>query len=200
MNNKIIVVLADDKITNALFSQVTFDSNIILVKDKSSNPRRVIKLILRGSLPILSVVKMLLADLFRRKQQWRVPHLSIRSKTDLLDLYTKYSPNKIILFRAGLIVNRDKFPVDFDLLNIHCASIPEYGGLASIYRAIRNRDFNQNATLHRVTNRIDEGEVLRELKYQMISTNSYRKNEDIAYKAGFDLLIDVLAQRSIKAK
>ena len=34
----------------------------------------------------------------------------------------------------------------FDLLNIHCASIPEYGGLASIHRAIKN-DFIQKATL-----------------------------------------------------
>ena len=195
MSSKIIVVLADDKITKSLFSTVNFEENVILVLDRSSNIRRVKKLILRGSLPLFSVFKMLFADILRRNIDLKVPVLSIANNTDLLNLYEEYSPSQIILFSAGLIVKRDKFPADFDLLNIHCASIPSYGGLASIYRAIKNKDFSQKATLHRVTNKIDEGEVLKELPYEMTPTNSYRKNEDIAYKAGFDLLIEVLKTR-----
>lgn len=103
------------------------------------------------------------------------------------------------MFRAGLIVERNKFPSNFDLLNIHCASLPKYRGLGFIHRAIKNGDFIQNATLHRVTNKIDEGEVLKELKYKMLPSNSYKKNEDVAYKAGFKLLVKVLTKNINKA-
>ena len=192
MKKKIIVVFGDDKISRTLFSQINFSDNIILVSDKSSNIRRVIRLIMRGSIPILAVIKMFFADVFRQNAELLTHTFSIRSNSELSDLYNEYLPSKIILFRAGLIVQRNKFPSNFDLLNIHCASIPKYGGLASIHRAIQNGDFIQNATLHRVTNKIDEGEVLSELKYEMIPSNSYKKNEDIAYKAGFKLLVKVL--------
>ncbi len=192
MSAKTIVVTAEDKITKRLFSKFNFGDNVIFVFDRSSNIRRVIKLILRGSLPFISVLRMVVAEVLRKNVELKIPFLTIASNTELFNLYKEYSPSQIILFRAGLIVKRDNFPNDFDLLNIHCASIPKYGGLASIYRAIKNGDFIQKATLHRVTNKIDKGEVLKELTYEMTPTNSYRKNEDIAYKAGFDLLIEVL--------
>lgn len=192
MKEKIIVVFGDDKISRTLFSQINFSDNIILVSDKSSNFRRVIRLIMRGSIPIIAVIKMFFADIFRQNVELLTYPISIRSNLELVDLYNEYRPSKIILFRAGLIVQRNKFPSNFDLLNIHCASLPKYGGLASIHRAIQNRDFIQNATLHKVTNKIDGGEVLKELKYKMLPSNSYKKNEDVAYKAGFKLLVKVL--------
>ena len=91
MKNKIIVVIANDKITNALFSQINLNENVILALDRSSNVRRVIKLILRGSLPIISVLEMLFADLCRRKRKWKFL-LSIDSNAELINLYNEYNP------------------------------------------------------------------------------------------------------------
>ncbi|MCB1859538.1 MAG: hypothetical protein KDI63_14775 [Gammaproteobacteria bacterium] len=192
MKAKTLLVVSDDKIVNLLFSNFVSDDNIILVKDKSSSLKRIIKLIRKGSLPILAVLKMAIAEFMRPNSKPQLQFLVIKSSSELLSLYDKYLPERIILFRAGLIVKRDQFPQELELLNVHCASLPAYGGLASIYRALNNGDYNQKATLHRVTNVIDGGEVLNELPYQMEPSNSYRRNEDIAYETGYELLLSIL--------
>lgn len=191
---KTFLVFSDDKISNSLIMSTSFPSNVLLLQDKSSNLRRVARLVMRGAIPIFAILKMSIAELVRPKLPSKKIVTPIHSNVELLELYNKHKPDQIILFRCGLIVDRDKFPADLDFFNVHCATIPQYGGLASLHRAIQNGDYRQNATIHRLTNKIDQGEVVKVLEYDMLPTNSYRKNEDIAYSAGFKLLRDFIAR------
>ena len=82
------------------------------------------------------------------------------------------------------------------LLNVHCAKIPEFGGIGSIAKALRNKSFEQEATLHKVSKKIDEGKVIDTEKFSLNPDASYCKNETIAYNAGIRLLKRIVEQEA----
>jgi methionyl-tRNA formyltransferase len=116
----------------------------------------------------------------------------IRSNVDLLEKIKGYAVDRVYLFRAGLIINKKVIEAGPEILNIHCARVPDYGGLGSIMRALEAEAYEQEATLHRVVERIDEGEVIATLPYNLDKALTYRQNEEIAYDAGIRLLLDQL--------
>ena len=77
-------------------------------------------------------------------------------------------------------------------LNIHACSLPDYGGLGSINKALTNNALSQNATLHEVISKIDSGKVVDEVPYQLKKELFYYKNEKIAYQAALKLLLKTL--------
>ena len=76
---------------------------------------------------------------------------------------------KIILFRAGLIIRKSVIETGIQIFNIHVAKVPEYGGIGSINRALQDEAFDQFACFHRVTDKIDEGEVIDREVYSFFS-------------------------------
>lgn len=113
----------------------------------------------------------------------------MRNNDELLHTISRYDIEQVYLFRAGLIINKKILDSGIDILNTHCARIPDYGGLGAIARALKDSSFDQVATLHRVTETIDDGEIVATEPYKLNAALSYRKNEDIAYEAGMRLLL-----------
>lgn len=191
-----LVICGADKLGRRLAGRILALPDTKIVLDTSSSLRRVLRLVRRGSLTPRMVVQMGVAELARGDTS--LPRLpSISTNAELLNLLELVQPQRVFLFRAGLIVNRAVIASGVPILNLHCARVPEYGGLGSIHRALASGDYDQLATLHRVTSRIDEGEVLREMPYQLDPEISYQANEDRAYAAGMTLLEAVLRDRSL---
>ncbi len=186
-----LVILGNDRIAyQALKNQNFFSNKPIVAIDRSTNFYRVMRLIFKKRLPLHLVVKMMFCEKRReRDTQLNLSFPIIRNNKDLLSLIKKYNPTRIILFRAGLVINKQIISIGIPLLNIHCANIPEYGGLGSIYRALKNKSIHQHATLHQVTKTIDDGFVFDTEPYLLDEKLSYCHNEDIAYQAGLRLLI-----------
>lgn len=122
----------------------------------------------------------------------------IGDNEDLRKLAGSNGIRNVILFRAGVIVS-ERTISDLEVLNIHCAKLGRYGGLASIARALTDGALDQDATLHRITTRIDEGEVLDTEPYRLDSRLSYRENEDRAYEAGLVLLERTFDRSAVNA-
>jgi methionyl-tRNA formyltransferase len=187
-----MLVVGNDKLGRRLLARLGDPVDQLVVFDQSTDLQRVWKLLRRRSLQLSWVIQMAWAE-------WQRPDTSVRSRPaivsneDLLRLIQAEQLTRIYLFRAGLIVNRKVLESGVEVLNIHCARLPAYGGLGSIARALVAGDYVQEATLHRVTKRIDEGEVLATEPYQLQKTLSYRENEDRAYAAGIELLYKELA-------
>ena len=162
------------------------DAGVPVAVDMSSSPMRAIKLVARGSIPVVAAAQMFFAE---RQRPSRKPDtgLTIGSNPELRQMTEKYGAQTVVLFRAGLIIS-GKTIETVRVLNIHCAKIPEFGGLASIYRALRAESYEQCATLHVVTSRIDQGEVVATEPYTMARGASYAENESAAYEAGLRLL------------
>jgi folate-dependent phosphoribosylglycinamide formyltransferase PurN len=189
-SNKILVLVSPDKLGRFFLSKAPQDHKIIYAYDQSSNHKRLFKLIIKRILKVRTVFLMLWADFFREKIAIsNYPTETIYNNTDLRELIKKENITTVYLFRAGLIISKVTLKEQVEFLNIHCAKIPQYGGIGVLDRALRDKAFKQEATLHVVTETIDGGRVISVEPYIMSPQNSYQQNEDIAYRAGADLLV-----------
>ncbi|HZZ80538.1 MAG TPA: hypothetical protein VFE62_18690 [Gemmataceae bacterium] len=186
MKNTLLVV-GNDKIGARLLQRIppTWPGHVVL--DCSSSVTRVLRLLRRGSLPVGTFLRMAWANAWR--PQLPMPEYPrVGDISSLLEWIDKTQANRVFLFRAGLIISQRALACGAQFLNTHCARVPEYGGIGAIARALADRAFLQVATLHHVTTRIDEGEVLDTQPYCLRPERSYRENEDLAYDAGIELL------------
>ena len=187
---KTMVILGNDKIgLSAMQISELTSPNFILIIDKSTNIKRVFRLVLKGRLGFVLLLKMLLCEIHRPTfPSITKSLLEVKSNKDLISAIYKYKPSRIILFRAGLIISREVIALGIPLMNIHCAKVPKYGGIGSIQSALTDGDFSQCATLHQVTTTIDQGIIFEEVPYILDPNKSYCCNENIAYLAGLTLL------------
>ena len=121
----------------------------------------------------------------------------IYSNDDLSHIIREKKPSRIILFRAGLIVRKDVIKTGINILNVHAAKVPDYGGIGSIDRALKDKAYEQNASLHVITTRIDEGEVIDKEFFSLNPAVSYLENETIAYNAAILLLIRCIRRKLV---
>lgn len=190
-----VLIVGRDRISQCLLHRLGDVEGLVVAVDASQTLKRVVRLLARGSLRASDVVQMARAEFSRPRYRVRTPiSYRVRTNADLLDLIESLSPRRVYLFRAGLIIGRRVIERPTEVLNFHCASIPDHGGLASIRRALEDGALDQSATLHRVTERIDDGNVLRTLPYRLDPDKSYTWNEALAYETGIRLAIDVLTQ------
>jgi len=128
-----------------------------------------------------------------RREDHRIPNLErVRNSQEFLQKIKDTGAKRVYLFRAGLIIPGGILTSGAEILNVHCASLHSYWGLGSIQRALEDEVWEQEATLHRVEASIDHGEVLRTVGYRLDPRWSYGQNEDWAYDAGIQLLLDEL--------
>jgi methionyl-tRNA formyltransferase len=193
VNAATLLVVGNDRISRLALEQVRDIPDVVVAVDVSTSAARLVRLIRRGRLSIPLVLRMFGCERRRRSVALTVRHERISSNLELVRLIERISPRRIVLFRAGLIVGPAVLSTGVPVMNIHCARIPEYGGIGSIDRALRDGAYSQCATLHQVTTRIDEGEVHATEPYQLDPADGYCSNEDRAYDAGIRLLKRVLA-------
>lgn len=193
MTKTTILVLGNDKLSQkaaGILKGHIFDTEVVI--DRSTNWLRIFHLVRRGRLSVSLLFKMFYCELRRPTGTKLDAYPGIATNADLLNLIKRVSPVRVILFRAGLIINQAVINTGIPILNIHCAKIPQFGGLGAIYRALVSGEYSQCATLHRVTTTIDKGEVFDTEDYHLDPMASYCHNEAIAYEAGI-----VLLQRAI---
>ncbi len=187
-----LLVVGDDKIGRSFISQVQNKCDVKIVLDSSSSIKRIFNLLKKKAIPLGCLIRMAFADLLRKNYKVRVEERVV-SNSDLLELIKKYQVDVIYLFRAGLVINSDIIASGVEIRNTHCASLPEYGGLCSIWRALSDGALEQAATMHRVTEKIDDASVIYATnRFLLDRRKSYKKNEDMAYAAGMKLLKDEL--------
>jgi methionyl-tRNA formyltransferase len=187
-----LLVVGADKISSALLGKLDRRPDLVVATDESMSLRRVARLMRSGALRWSDLARMFWCELRRPAVQASKADAAVRSNDDLSDLIRREGVENVVLFRAGLIVNRKVLALPVSIFNIHCASIATHGGLASIRRALEDGTLAQAATLHRVTERIDEGEMLAEEPFRLDNARSYCWNENTAYEAGTRLALRVL--------
>jgi methionyl-tRNA formyltransferase len=182
-----LFVIGSDRISKSFVHGRTLPPKTELVIDRSTNITRVFRLVYRGSLTPGVVLRMAWAE-FLRPDPGPVAGLEVMSSAELTELAKERKPSEILLFRAGIIIRRDLLNLGIPIYNVHSARLPEYGGLGTISRALTDGAYDQQATLHRVNEKIDAGEVLDTEPYRLDPELSYSANEAIAYAAGMELL------------
>lgn len=162
--------------------------------DCSSSARRVVRLLQHRRIRADDVARMAYSELLRRwrgetrQPPWE-PAFSFRTNAELLDQLEALKPQRVVMYRAGLVIGRAVLETGIPIFNIHCAMVPDFGGLASIPRAIRAAAWEQDACLHRVVESIDSGEVLAREPFVLDGRARYSANEEVSYAAGRRLLV-----------
>lgn len=193
ISKKKLLVIGNDKIGRRFLHKLEKTgmdlSNFILVLDSSSNISRILKLLINNKLPFMCLSKMSFAEIIRKNYPKANYNYTIHSNEDLYNILKIDNYSEVFLFRAGLIIDKKSLSLGVKFLNLHCASIPKYGGLCSIYKALKDKSFFQKACLHIVTNKIDDPSVIVDTEPYSLNPNlSYSQNEEIAYSAGITLL------------
>ena len=183
---KLLVIVGNDKLGRKFIASIDKDKYHIIL-DESSSIKRVLKLIQKRILRPSLVLKMFVADLFRKDFQIDSKYESIKTNDDLIQIVRNNNIDQVILYRGGLIINKKFLELGIKILNIHCAKIPEYGGIGVLDRALNDKAYKQEATLHIITERIDDGEIVAVEPYELKKNISYKENEEIAYDAGTKL-------------
>jgi len=191
---KNLLIIGNDKISGEISIKITNNRNCIVYIDKSSGFFRIIRLLKKRVLSPTLLMKMFFCELLRKGNRPNIEFPSMRHHGDLLKAIEEHKPDRLILFRAGLIINKSIIDTGIPVLNIHAATVPDYGGIGSIARAIRDKAYNQYASLHVVTNRIDDGEVVDCIAYTLSPTFSYCQNENVAYKAAQQLFLKTICK------
>jgi methionyl-tRNA formyltransferase len=194
-----VLVLGNDEISCDTLEQIRLTEDILLLIDKSSNFKRVLNLLRKKKLTMILIFKMLVCKCIRyRSCKVLSKYKSVSNNNELLEVLSTVNPARVILFRAGLIISSDVINLRIPLMNIHCARIPEYGGLGAIDRALQDKEVEQTATLHKVTETIDSGEIFDVEPFTLDVKRSYCYNEDQAYKAGQRLLLRALENKYLR--
>ncbi|ASC70817.1 Phosphoribosylglycinamide formyltransferase [Halomicronema hongdechloris C2206] len=191
---KTLVVVGNDKLGNKAIQLLDTSDNVQVLVDRSTNLSRIWNLLRKQKIKFSLLSKMACCEFLRDGNSPPKSFPGINSNKDLLRTIASNSPSKMVLFRAGLIINSKVLSTGIDILNIHCARIPTYGGIGAINKALVEEDFEQEACLHRVIASVDSGEVLLRLPYKLDKNLSYCENEKIAYDAGLSLLTSVLTE------
>ena len=189
---KNLIIIGNDKIAGGVSEQVSCSENCIVYVDKSTDLLRVLKLLRKRVISPALLAKMAVCEILRKGRRPNAMLPSIRNNDDLIQAIMVHKPDRLILFRAGLIVNRSVIAAGVPVFNIHAAIVPDYGGIGSIDRAIKDRACEQYASLHVVTTRIDEGEVIDKVEYRLNPEFTYFQNEGIAYRAAQQLLLKTI--------
>lgn len=153
-----------------------------------------LRLIWKRAIGFTDVLAMAFADL--RRADTPVADLPvIETNADVLRMIEAEAPDRVICYRAGLVLTRKVLDQAPQFLNVHCADLPKYGGLGTLHRALRDGAYAQNACLHEITTVIDGGRVLHKEPYTLSPQHSFAQNEDVAYAAGRKILADIISKR-----
>tara|TARA_B100000035_G_scaffold70219_1_gene57593 strand:+ start:7580 stop:8146 length:567 start_codon:yes stop_codon:yes gene_type:complete len=97
----------------------------------------------------------------QRAERLGIPHVHIKHKAekDIVSLFEAWRVDLVVL--AGwmrIIKHPDAFPCP--IINIHPSLLPKYKGLYAVEQAFQSKDKETGCTVHRVTKKLDSGEIL----------------------------------------
>jgi len=192
---KILLIAGNDKLGRKLIVRMEGRFPVHFAINPSNSIKRIRNLIFKWrALSLRALVNISFAELTRRDYKIK-PMEVVRNNGEILALIKKLGITEVYIFRIGIIINKKLLSSGVDFYNVHCARLPDYRGLGQVYRIYEDRAFDQVATLHRVVEKIDAGEIIETRHYKMRHDLPYRKNEEIAYEAGMDLLISFIGKR-----
>lgn len=185
---KTILILGNDKLGGKALDLLSANDDVSVLIDRSTNSKRILRLFRKEILTIGLIFKMFFAEFLRKGSKPPKSLAGISKNSELLRIINELKPDRLLLFRAGLIINKSILDTGLPMLNIHAARVPKYGGIGSINKALKDKAFEQFASLHEVTDRIDRGKLIDIEKYNLNPKVSYAENEKIAYDASLKLL------------
>lgn len=93
------------------------------------------------------------------------------TKGDLTDKIHQISPDLIIVVAFGMIIEKE-ITDQYFCINIHSSLLPKYRGASPIHTALLNGDDETGVTLIKMNEKMDEGDVLSQVKLPISSDDN----------------------------
>lgn len=193
--SRLALVVGNDRLAKSLVHGLGVNPEVTILIDKSNNIFRIMRVVRKGSLSIRALINISISSLSRPRSLATKSMVAFRNCVELRRLLDEFDIDQVILFRASIIIDSDLLADRYVFYNIHCARLPEFPGLGSLFRAWKEGEALQYAQIHRVSSEIDQGEILFRRSFEIPPNVSYRICEDIAYRAGFGLVKDFLDRK-----
>jgi len=183
-----LVLLGNDGYAGSAYRRIAGLPHVVCAVDRSTSMTRVWRLLRRRALPARLAASMWWCQLRSPEAPPPATLPVVRNNHDLVTRIRRLAPVRVILYRAGLIINQRVLSLGVPIYNIHCASLPEYAGLGALARARADGALHQYACFHHVTRGIDTGAVVAREPFTLCASSRYCDDERVAYQAGAALL------------
>jgi|688.fasta_scaffold260177_2 methionyl-tRNA formyltransferase len=195
-DNKVIIITGNKFILRNL-RDYQF-RNTMIIYDNSSKFNRILRLLRNRKLNTRNIIMMYFAQIDKNSHK-RINNQFTRIKSELefVKIVDSYQPSHIISIHCGIIFHTSLYSQKILMLNIHCASLPQYPGLGAIINAISDKKGVQNVTMHKITNKIDSGEILKTKNFELNLTESYKMNYQKSILAGIELLGEYMTELNL---
>tara|TARA_B100001250_G_C19764378_1_gene773995 strand:+ start:1082 stop:1690 length:609 start_codon:yes stop_codon:yes gene_type:complete len=184
-----LFIIGGDKIGNTAIKEIEKLENIKIIRDKSLGVKKIIKLIFNKKIKLGFLFKAKFAEIKRKNHNVKRYEI-FKNLSELKKLLDKYEPKNVIIFRGSQIIPKNMLTNNINFFNIHYIDItqPDLRGLASIETALNKNSLDQFASFYKISELIDEGEIIAKEKYILDKNKSYLINEDEASNAGIRLI------------
>ncbi len=121
-----LLVVDNDRIgARALRMLDLRDSDVVIAVDRSGGIGRVVGLLRRRRIDTFDLLCMALAEVRRPPRGTLQPGaVSFTNNDELCKVIGAVSPDRVVLFRAGLVLNRKVLDLGVPILNVHASRGP----------------------------------------------------------------------------
>jgi methionyl-tRNA formyltransferase len=120
---------------------------------------------------------------------------SLRKDPEAVRAFIALNADIAIVAAYGLILPKDILDAPrFGCLNIHASLLPRWRGASPIQHAIWQGDTESGITIMKMSEGLDEGDIIEMESTSIINTTTAAELHDILAKMGGDMIVDVLGQ------
>jgi len=110
----------------------------------------------------------------------------------------KFAPDILITAGFGQILKQESLSIALQAsINLHPGLLPQRPGSNPFRDVLMGGDLNAGVTVHRLTEKVDKGEILEQISYPVPENAGERKLRELATNAGAALLFKVVNRFSI---
>ncbi len=172
---------------------------VILVSGGGTNLQRIIDSIDKGEIPNAKI-SLVVADRecygLVRAENHHIPHLLIKRGKDFCENLEKILPKDtdLIVLAGFLSIITQEFVTKHKgkIINIHPSLLPKFGGKGmwgmNVHNAVINaKETESGATVHFVTEGIDEGEIILQGKVSVVETDTPETLAEKIHQVEYDI-------------
>lgn len=116
------------------------------------------------------------------------------NSNEIVEKVEDIGPDVIVLVNAPIIKKPLIDAAGLYVINLHRSLLPQYAGLDAIFWALYHGENEIGATVHVVTEKIDEGAIIVQRKREVKDTDNIKSLTKWYYDNGPDMVIDALAK------
>ncbi len=126
---------------------------------------------------------------------FRIPYIRINklSSPEFDQLLNELKPELLISMSCPQIIRknvRDRFPAG--CINVHGAPLPKYRGLMPAFWMLLNQESEGAATVHVLSEKLDDGEILKQVRVPIYATDTWDSLVRKTKSAGAGALIETV--------